>query len=228
MAPTGHPRYGRTQPPKAVTLPAVEVAIEVRQSEFPATLTLLAIRGPERAGREKQGADVPEPVVEAAECDDLLSLLDQELSRLPDKHRVVIVLGDLDAGADVIPIAQMGEEGDESALRVPRSLLIRYIQARLARHQYDALLRYADHPQGLATWIDRARERDARNAKHGLAGRAGLQLAHLATLGIYSHQDPVPLSDAPAGDSHQELVHDKSKPVAPTPVAPTENTHAAD
>jgi len=40
-------------------------------------------------------------------------------------------LGDLEAGADVIPIAQMGEEGEDSALRVPRSMLIRIIQARL-------------------------------------------------------------------------------------------------
>ena len=40
-------------------------------------------------------------------------------------------MGDMEAGADVIPIAQMGEEGDENALRVPRSMLIRIIQARL-------------------------------------------------------------------------------------------------
>jgi cell division protein FtsA len=40
-------------------------------------------------------------------------------------------MGDMEAGADVIPIAQMGEEGDDSALRVPRSMLIRIIQARL-------------------------------------------------------------------------------------------------
>jgi cell division protein FtsA len=40
-------------------------------------------------------------------------------------------MGDIEAGADVIPIAQMGEEGDENALRVPRSMVIRIIQARL-------------------------------------------------------------------------------------------------
>jgi cell division protein FtsA len=40
-------------------------------------------------------------------------------------------MGDMDAGADVIPIAQMGEEGEDTALRVPRSMLIRIIQARL-------------------------------------------------------------------------------------------------
>ncbi len=40
-------------------------------------------------------------------------------------------LGDMEAGADVIPLAQMGEEGEDTALRVPRSMLTRIIQARL-------------------------------------------------------------------------------------------------
>ena len=40
-------------------------------------------------------------------------------------------LGDLEAGADVIAVPQMGEEGEDSALRVPRSMLTRIIQARL-------------------------------------------------------------------------------------------------
>ena len=39
--------------------------------------------------------------------------------------------GDMEAGADVIPLAQMGEEGEDSAMRVPRSMLTRIIQARL-------------------------------------------------------------------------------------------------
>ena len=40
-------------------------------------------------------------------------------------------LGDLEAGADVISVPQMGEEGEDSALRVPRTMLTRIIQARL-------------------------------------------------------------------------------------------------
>jgi cell division protein FtsA len=40
-------------------------------------------------------------------------------------------LGDLEAGADVIAVPQMGEEGEDSALRVPRTMLTRIIQARL-------------------------------------------------------------------------------------------------
>ncbi len=40
-------------------------------------------------------------------------------------------LGDLEAGSDVISVPQMGEQGEDSALRVPRSMLTRIIQARL-------------------------------------------------------------------------------------------------
>ena len=40
-------------------------------------------------------------------------------------------LGDMEAGSDVISVPQMGEEGESSALRVPRSMLTRIIQARL-------------------------------------------------------------------------------------------------
>jgi RNA polymerase sigma factor (sigma-70 family) len=50
-----------------------------------------------RGARERQVADVPEPA--AADCDhcnDLRPLLDQELSRLPDRYRAVIVLCDLE------------------------------------------------------------------------------------------------------------------------------------
>jgi cell division protein FtsA len=40
-------------------------------------------------------------------------------------------MGEMDAGADVVAVAQMGEEGDDAALRVPRSMVTRIIQARL-------------------------------------------------------------------------------------------------
>jgi len=40
-------------------------------------------------------------------------------------------LGDLEVGADVVSLPQMGEDGDEYDMRVPRSMLTRIIQARL-------------------------------------------------------------------------------------------------
>lgn len=40
-------------------------------------------------------------------------------------------LGDIETGTDVIAVPQMGEDGDEFAIRVPRSMLTRIIQPRL-------------------------------------------------------------------------------------------------
>ena len=40
-------------------------------------------------------------------------------------------LGDMELNADVVAIHQMGEDGEEAAMRVPRSMLTRIIQARL-------------------------------------------------------------------------------------------------
>ena len=40
-------------------------------------------------------------------------------------------LGDIETGTDVISVPQMGEDGDEYAARVPRSMLTRIIQPRL-------------------------------------------------------------------------------------------------
>jgi len=40
-------------------------------------------------------------------------------------------LGDLEYGADIVNVPQMGEDGEESGMRVPRSMLTRIIQARM-------------------------------------------------------------------------------------------------
>lgn len=40
-------------------------------------------------------------------------------------------LGDIETGTDVVAVPQMGEDGDEHAIRVPRSMLTRIIQPRL-------------------------------------------------------------------------------------------------
>jgi RNA polymerase sigma factor (sigma-70 family) len=49
-----------------------------------------------RHGREKQVTAIPEPAQQHDLRDDLRPLLDQELSRLPDKYRAVIILCDLE------------------------------------------------------------------------------------------------------------------------------------
>jgi cell division protein FtsA len=40
-------------------------------------------------------------------------------------------LGDIESGTDIVAVPQMGEDGDEFAMRVPRSMLTRIIQPRL-------------------------------------------------------------------------------------------------
>jgi DNA-directed RNA polymerase specialized sigma24 family protein len=59
------------------------------------TTVRLRAMAAKRGSRERTVVDMPEPAVEEASSNDLLSLLDQELSCLPEKHRVVIVLCDL-------------------------------------------------------------------------------------------------------------------------------------
>lgn len=64
--------------------------------------------------------------------DDLARMLAAPLSAA-ERAKVLYgaALGDLEVGADVVAVPQMGEEGDENDLRVPRSMLTRIIQARL-------------------------------------------------------------------------------------------------
>ena len=74
-----------------------------------------------RGSREKQMSDLPEPAVAEAGSDDLLALLDQELSRLPDKHRLVIVLGDLEGKTRTELARQLGVSEGTVAGRLARA-----------------------------------------------------------------------------------------------------------
>jgi RNA polymerase sigma factor (sigma-70 family) len=75
-----------------------------------------------RRAREKQLTEMPEPA--AAEQDvwgDLRPLLDQELSRLPDKYRIVLVLCDLEGMARKEAARQLGLPDGTVASRLARA-----------------------------------------------------------------------------------------------------------
>src|ERR1700744_5634760 len=72
------------------------------------------------------------PVGGFAVTNDIASMLASPLAAAErTKTLYGAAMGEMDGGADVVSVAQMGEEGDDSALRIPRSMLTRIIQARL-------------------------------------------------------------------------------------------------
>jgi RNA polymerase sigma factor (sigma-70 family) len=86
-----------------------------------------------RRGREKQVTVMPEPALEQHELwDGLQPLLDQELGRLPDKYRAVIVLCDLEGKTrkEAARHFRLPEGTVATRLATARNMLAR----RLARH----------------------------------------------------------------------------------------------
>jgi hypothetical protein len=69
-------------------------------------------------------------------------------------------------------------------------------EAKLAQAQYVALLRYAADPSGLPARLARDRQSEVLAYDHGPAARFGFGVAHVATLGIYTHRE---LSGGPEG-----------------------------
>ena len=86
-----------------------------------------------RRARERQVADMPEPVVTEQDLwRDLQPVLDQELSRLPDKYRVAIVLCDLEGKTRKEAAKQLGCPEGTLAARLTRGRVM--LAKRLARH----------------------------------------------------------------------------------------------
>jgi RNA polymerase sigma factor (sigma-70 family) len=75
-----------------------------------------------RRGRERQVTDLPEPATtEPGLGDDLQPLLDWELSHLPDKYRIAIVLCDLEGKTRKEAARQLGVPEGTLAARVARA-----------------------------------------------------------------------------------------------------------
>ena len=74
-----------------------------------------------KGSRERQVLDMPESVVKEASSNDLLLLLDQELSCLPEKHRLVIVLCDLEGKTRKELARQLGISEGAVAGRLARA-----------------------------------------------------------------------------------------------------------
>jgi RNA polymerase sigma factor (sigma-70 family) len=86
-----------------------------------------------RKTREKQVEAMPEPIgAEQGGRDDLLLLLDLELSRLPDKYRTAIVLCDLEGKKLKEAARQLGCPEGTLAARLARGRAM--VAKRLARH----------------------------------------------------------------------------------------------
>jgi RNA polymerase sigma factor (sigma-70 family) len=84
-----------------------------------------------RRARERQVAEMPEPAAEQDLGRDLRPLLDQELSRLPDKYRSVVVLCDLEGRPRKEAAGQLGCPEGTVAGRLARARAM--LARRLAR-----------------------------------------------------------------------------------------------
>jgi RNA polymerase sigma factor (sigma-70 family) len=96
------------------------------------TAVRLRATAAKRGVREMQMMEMPEPQVAEARGDDLLLLLDQELSCLPEKYRVMIVLCDLESKTRIEVARQLAIPEGTAASRLARAREM--LAKRLARH----------------------------------------------------------------------------------------------
>jgi RNA polymerase sigma factor (sigma-70 family) len=86
-----------------------------------------------RRSRERQVTDLPEPEARHTDpCDDVRPVLDQELKRLPEQYRAVLVLCDLEGRTQKEAAGQLGWPEGTVASRLSRGR--RLLATRLSRH----------------------------------------------------------------------------------------------
>jgi len=64
-----------------------------------------------------------------------------------------------------------------------------FSESNIAQRQYDALIKYAEDPNGLAARLERDRQSELTADRHSLHSRVGLKLAHFVTLGAFTHKE---------------------------------------
>lgn len=83
-------------------------------------------------------------------------------------------------------------------------------EARIAKEQYAALVRYAKNPEGLAARLVRDRREELVPLEHGKTSRVFFRLANVLSAGIYKHrEDGTSESVRAALDSERRLAYHK-------------------
>jgi hypothetical protein len=64
-----------------------------------------------------------------------------------------------------------------------------FSESKIAAKQYQALLKYAQDPNGLSKRLERDRQAELTRDRHSLRARVGLNLAHVVTFGGFRHRE---------------------------------------
>ena len=141
-----------------------------------------------RSARERQVVNMPHPRAVAEDASrDLQALLDQELSRLPDRYRTVIVLCDLEGKTRQEAARQLKVPEGTIASRIATAR--RMLAKRMARHglpaaggAVGALLSQSAAPAAVPALVMRSTIEAVRTVAAGPTAAAGLISANVAAL----------------------------------------------